>query len=1234
EEDFGFAQTYSEHEAQSSQTQLEMMENELAGKQQEIEDLSRELEQMRAACGTEGLQQLQEFEAAVKQRDGIITQLTANLQQARKEKDDIMREFLELTEQSQKLKIRFQQVKKTKTKTNTTLLAFVAVQSLTQAALQCFTYAGQQLGAKEMLNTNCLKKKKKSTEEQWLSLSSEKFKKKKKKNESEKEGFNGRVIKEKDELIEFLKEKLKEQENTESHLNEQKMNLEKFLAEVKEQLSQRDQETETLQLELKNSKQRERQSSDEIKQLMGTVEALQKRYHKGSQSETEIVQKKELEMQRKLEQLRAELDEMYGQQIVQMKLELQQHHTLEIDRLSAQHKAELEKTSSRPVSNVTNEEQIHLMNMAINELNVKLQDTSLEKDQVKQEMSRQLEKLLKEKSALESRIENLIQDLNFAREQLHRTRQNLTDQEHKLGEVDELQLTIEDLKSQLAAMSEATKELESKHEAEVTNYKIKLEMLEKEKDAVLDRMAESQEAELERLRTQLLFSNEEELTKLKEDLEKQHKLNIENLRDDLAIKHKQQLETVQKDLNLKLEALNCERESLVTEKNQLISEISKLKEELQQSKENSKTEEMILQINELQMEVEALRKEEKEKGTLEQEIQELHVRTELLEKQTKEKEDEMKKKVEELEKEKNVLEEKLETYVSVRENESSLLVRADVGRLAMDPNLQKRIEALSIENEKLKKQEIELKEEIERQRNTFSFAERNFEVNFQELQDELACLMKAKAELEEEKSIREAEYAAKLKALDEEPHHLEMSKGSLSGLTVTVFEACKESKAELMEAFESEVVEKDTTELMEKLEIAQREKNELSLRLSDISEQLELRQLEIIQLQQELGSVKAEKEQMLLKCKELELIISKREIDIGQDGETDSSDAVAGCIDSYTESSTHKESEQQIKLLQEKLISLEMSLQNVTLERNQLQLQQLKDRSVTEPSTVATAQTEKELLQQQLDALKTEQNELRLQMEAQRICLTQVYSAQLVLVREHLETEKEHALSCLKRELTTAHTQEVKQLQQMHQQELQDLKGQRTDGETRSSQAFIKKLSKVVSEECLQLIKSFSTILGEEFMTTLKSEELPNVIGTDEEQNTELQLHTSEAKALLTSLQMLEQNILGECNRLTALQTQLENEYNKKTLSVLFLFGFFNCVTDLKEQLKVRSARLEEIEKLKMEFSQQRKELEDQHSQEIERLRSYYQEQSKETEERYKTEIFHLQHSLEEATKS
>ncbi|XP_073190099.1 A-kinase anchor protein 9 isoform X15 [Lepidochelys kempii] len=157
EEEFGVGETYSEHEMQHSQTRLEMMENELAGKQQEIEELNRELEEMRAAYGTEGLQQLQEFEAAIKQRDDIITQLTTNLQQARKEKDETLREFLELTEQSQKLQIQFQHLQASEALRNTSHSSTAA--DLLQAKQQILTHQ-QQLEEQEYLLKNYQKKNK------------------------------------------------------------------------------------------------------------------------------------------------------------------------------------------------------------------------------------------------------------------------------------------------------------------------------------------------------------------------------------------------------------------------------------------------------------------------------------------------------------------------------------------------------------------------------------------------------------------------------------------------------------------------------------------------------------------------------------------------------------------------------------------------------------------------------------------------------------------------------------------------------------------------------------------------------------------------------------------------------------------------------------------------------------------------------------------------------------------
>lgn len=58
EEELEFGEKYTDHGVQNTVTELEMMKNELAGKQQEIEELNKELEEMRAAYGTDGLQQV------------------------------------------------------------------------------------------------------------------------------------------------------------------------------------------------------------------------------------------------------------------------------------------------------------------------------------------------------------------------------------------------------------------------------------------------------------------------------------------------------------------------------------------------------------------------------------------------------------------------------------------------------------------------------------------------------------------------------------------------------------------------------------------------------------------------------------------------------------------------------------------------------------------------------------------------------------------------------------------------------------------------------------------------------------------------------------------------------------------------------------------------------------------------------------------------------------------------
>uniref|UniRef100_A0A8B9GKG7 A-kinase anchoring protein 9 n=1 Tax=Amazona collaria TaxID=241587 RepID=A0A8B9GKG7_9PSIT len=1059
EEEFGVGEICSEHGMQRSHTQLEVMENELAGKQQEIEELNKELEEMRAAYGTEGLQQLQEFEAAIKKRDDIITQLTTNLQQARKEKDETMREFLELTEQSQKLKIQFQHLQASETLRSTSHSCTAA--DLLQAKQQIISHQ-QQLEEQEYLLKN-YQKKNEEFEAQITHLR-EKI--------TTYEGEDLSKLQEKEALVEELEAKLGEEEKKSCQLKEKLSDVSKLLEESKEQISLKNQEINNMRVELTTYKQKERQCSDEIKQLMGTVEELQKRCYKDSRSEADIVQRMELETQRRLAQLQAELDETHGQQIVQMKQELIKQHAVEMEQRLLQQKVELEKTASLCLNENVNKDQMHLMTIKINEMNVKLQDADNERKRIKQELSQQMEVISAERSLQQTKIEDLLQELNFSREQVQRAKQNIVDMECKLNEAEKHQFVIEDLKAQLASASAFRKELELKHEAEVTNYKIKLEMLEREKDAVLDRMAESQEAELERLRTKLLFSHEEELSRLKEDLQQEHMVNMESLKDNLNMHHKQQLDEIQNEMNQKMKAVQYENDNLLTKQNQLILEISNLKD-LQQSIVNSKCEEMTLKIHEMQNEIEVLRQEEKEKGTLEHEIQELQLKTELMQEQMREREDSLQKKCFELETQNNLLKgenktlgEKLEGML-VGSEENVIFNSVSSNSEILD--LQKRIEKLITENEQLKNQNGQLQEDSGRQKSTFAFTEKKLEASYKELQKECAALLQAKTELEENKNKQEAEYKIKLKDLNEKLHYLQSNRSVLFKTKTSDFEGSKEIKVSRADTFEAgEFVEKDVTELMEKLEVAQHEKLELSLKLSNLSEQLKSKHSEICHLNEKIKSLKDEKEQVLAKCKELEVIISH-----AQRGNSSSNYPKTKCSKGKSLKTAASASEGRSKTAGPKNkvdeginvrgnLGSGKDISHEVTERKEVQqmlkpkqqslvehLHGMTERLSDEAALIAVTQSENNNLQQQVDALKSEQTDLQLQMEAQRICLSLVYSAHVDQVREHLKAEKESALCSLKEELVHSHLQEMNDLKKMHQLELQTLKIQQAGNLTK-----------------------------------------------------------------------------------------------------------------------------------------------------------------------------------------
>ncbi|KAK9526749.1 hypothetical protein VZT92_015432 [Zoarces viviparus] len=1363
------------------------MEDALAAKTQAVDELSQELEEIRAVFGTEGVQQLQDFEAALKQRDGIITQLTANLQQAREEKDEIMKEFLELTEQSQKLHIQFQQLQAGETLRNTSHSSTAA--DLLQARQQLHHYQPQleelQLKLSEMgvsqgrseesFTLRISEKDLLIGEQQHLILSQKQLLTElrtaeqsfaqtlKEKNHfiseqtaiitehelsltllREELAHVGRTTDEniinpsdeKDQIIAEQERVLSERDGSLTQLEDELESSEKGLRDLQQRMAAKEseldrcmdelesrkadlesckREIESCNLELEKdrvelenckgelsaSRQKERMSSNEIMQLMGTVEDLQKRCHQGDLSESDTLQQMQEETSRKLELLRAELDEMYGQQIVQMKQEVNLQHAAKVEQMTAQHRAELELLKAQQLSHSANVRvEVDTLNAKIGELQETIEQSQATHDKARHEFSQ----VAQEKFNLQAKVEDLLRDLRSAKEKVEQVSRSLISQESHPAELQRLQETIGDLKSELAAAQETAQETEIQHDSETTNYKIKLEMLEREKDAVLDRMAQSQEAELDRLRTHLLFSHEEELTVLREDLQRESFLNTENLLNVAAIKHEKASDELRIGYEGELHSLRRENASFATERDELFHQVVGLKEDLKLALHSSKADALVQQLQELQVELEELRKGGGEQARMEREMKSLLKKTEVLDNQTKEREQswESKWKLHELEKEaliesKNALKEELDSKIL-------------------------KIETLTAENNQIQRQVVGLREEIETQRTTFSFAEKNFEVNYQELKEEYTCLIEAKTRLEERTLKETLEFEAKIASFQSQIQELEETSRDLKMEDVNA------------DGGEQVVIEKDTTELMEKLNVTLSEKERLAGRLSEVTEQLMFTEGKVGQLEEELMRVRQANVKAIAQSespgKRLE---QKREItrkqtrgqDAQRKAEKERADEPVCSFDGH---------HLQIQSLQEEIKALQSLLRAAESERDGIrqtsELQRLsqtpspatsgegpvegRSSSPHKPTALgsnrrkrrqkskqerklgtalpdcreekqreeaeeaageeerATSAAEQEMQPQMespvmscsrerageedstdgyqgdgdfsnkqvsrhgtdhhmepvvcrgAEGETTQHGECRLQMEAQRISLSQIHAAQLELLQEDSDTR--------------AHTLELK---------LQSWKDHSDQDEPKIFKYH--DMLQAVSEECSEIIQCFQRMFGEEVLESGAAADRPppSVERTDTRESSSIIL---EARELYRDLQQVRERIEQEHRRLSQLQAQLRADGNKMTelqvayddlksssekeisdLRVQVSSSSPSTSKDLKERAGAPSASLtEELQRLKVEEQEKQLQLEESHRQEMERLRAHYQQQAAESEERYATELFMLQQRLQE----
>ncbi|KAI2663332.1 Pericentrin [Labeo rohita] len=557
-------------------------------------------------------------------------------------------------------------------------------------------------------------------------------------------------------------------------------------------------------------------------------------------------------------------------------------------------------------------------------------------------------------------------------------------------------------------------------------------------------------------------------------------------------------------------------------------------------------------------------------------------------------------------------------------------------------------------NRELEQLKAEVEEKVERLQNS--------EKEKTELESKLTCLKENLSNMEQEKATLEK----RLQVLEEQAKSMEKVLES----ELKNFEHQLESKnAELKEVKEAQ--EKAEEEYMEK-------ESALMKELITVKQDLEERQKQ----HEEEKKILEDKHQ-----KEVKYLNVRFEREL-------------------SEQSAHLEDEQKRQISMIKQVyerEHERELTQLAAQHSE-EIGRLKDELSRELQDGLEAAHQAELLQTQ--------SQHNLELEALRLSLTNLHTAQLELSQTNMQKDKEVALSELQTMLREKWAQESAMLQTRQQFELERIREQSREQEQRNQQLHQKRDCSVRMQWDVRLLDVFTCaddlnrewerrVLEEKSsveqlqackLEDLKAEWLLEV----EKVKTELQSQLndashklSETKAALTdaeaalsetqgrleelqsaveelvtchkvalkeqqersrALEKREKELKQEVDRLqsekeelktnseqeiTNLWSQLESMRTNRQelggkLGYFPLNHFLLLNVQLKEQLLARSSRVDDIERLKQEFAQQRQEIKEQNEIELENLRTYFEQRLRVTEESHREEIALLQLRLVE----
>ncbi|CAM9601798.1 unnamed protein product [Lampetra fluviatilis] len=504
------------------------------------EDRSSEVPSPPTDRDTDGLMALEitQFEVAIQQRDEIITQLSANLQQALSSRDGVQQETQHLTTHIQSLQQQLQQasemLRSTRQWTQTQELAQAQQQLSTCQNLLCektselnrlrsrleLAHATRQPGAEGSLGTRpdgLAQEGAADHEEHTLILQKELQESKTIVSQLE------ATISQKEAIILTLQQTLPSKDKAPTSTStsptgteraafceptEKVGEAERTVTELQREVSSKDLALEDLRMRLSASAEKEQQLSRENVKLLNDLDNLAKKQGHLDGNLTEVA---ESNWERREGELKTALGEERDQQVAALRSEMQR----EVERLQA-------VIEDLTESNRRSHESLLLLEESNGQLNTSLRDSQAQLASVQEQLS--------------------------------------------------------------SVLSEST-EMDARYGRELENFRVKLEMLENERTEARGRVAE-----LEELNAELSFGREEAQRALEQIREQQEK-DTEGLRVALGLEYKGSIDKLTADIENLSVALSQSAEELrstkETSERQYIEEMEGLKESLRQEhKEN------------------------------------------------------------------------------------------------------------------------------------------------------------------------------------------------------------------------------------------------------------------------------------------------------------------------------------------------------------------------------------------------------------------------------------------------------------------------------------------------------------------------------------------------------------------------------------------------------------------------------------------------------------------------